>query len=88
MMAVADGVGGWAEQGVDPGLFSKQLIRDIQFLHDKGDPEQLRLVLYDSVKVNKNTGSSTCTIVTFKKGEPNMISTLNMGNSGYLLIRP
>ena len=29
MIAVADGVGGWAEQGVDSGLFSKQLCRDI-----------------------------------------------------------
>jgi protein phosphatase PTC7 len=23
LMVVADGVGGWARQGVDPGLFSK-----------------------------------------------------------------
>lgn len=23
LIAVADGVGGWAEKGVDPGLFSK-----------------------------------------------------------------
>ena len=29
LIAVADGVGGWAEKGVDPGLFSKQLCRDI-----------------------------------------------------------
>ena len=25
-LAVADGVGGWAESGVDPGLYSKRLI--------------------------------------------------------------
>lgn len=24
-LIVADGVGGWADQGIDPGLFSKQL---------------------------------------------------------------
>lgn len=29
LMAVADGVGGWADKGVDPGLFSKQLCKDI-----------------------------------------------------------
>ena len=29
LIAVADGVGGWARQGVDPGLFSKQLAKDI-----------------------------------------------------------
>lgn len=25
LIAVADGVGGWGEMGVDPGLFSKEL---------------------------------------------------------------
>lgn len=25
MLAVADGVGGWAEHGIDPGLYSKKL---------------------------------------------------------------
>ena len=25
-LAVADGVGGWADSGVDPGLYSKKLI--------------------------------------------------------------
>ena len=30
LIAVADGVGGWANQGVDPGLFSKQLTKDIK----------------------------------------------------------
>lgn len=26
LLAVADGVGGWADVGVDPGLYSKQLV--------------------------------------------------------------
>jgi len=26
-LAVADGVGGWAEVGVDPGLYSKKLCK-------------------------------------------------------------
>lgn len=25
-LAVADGVGGWAESGIDPGIYSKNLI--------------------------------------------------------------
>lgn len=29
LLVVADGVGGWASEGVDPGLFSKQLVKDI-----------------------------------------------------------
>ena len=27
MMIVADGVGGWEEQGIDSGLFSKELVK-------------------------------------------------------------
>jgi len=29
MLCVADGVGGWAEYGVDPGLYSKELVKHI-----------------------------------------------------------
>ena len=29
LLVVADGVGGWAKQGVDPGLFSKSLVSNI-----------------------------------------------------------
>ena len=27
MLAVADGVGGWANHGIDPGLYSKKLCK-------------------------------------------------------------
>lgn len=30
MLCVADGVGGWAEHGVDPGLYSKELVKNIE----------------------------------------------------------
>lgn len=33
LITVADGVGGWADQGVNPGLFSKMLTRLIRDLH-------------------------------------------------------
>lgn len=29
LLTVADGVGGWATQGVDPGLYSKEFCRHI-----------------------------------------------------------
>lgn len=59
MIAVADGVGGWAERGVDPGLFSKQLCRDIQLLFDKESKLSLKDILIKSVIRNNFTGSST-----------------------------
>jgi len=30
---VADGVGGWASKGVDPGLYSRALVRNIKNLY-------------------------------------------------------
>jgi hypothetical protein len=33
LITVADGVGGWANQGVNPGLFSKKLTRGIRDFH-------------------------------------------------------
>ena len=35
LLVVADGVGGWARKGVDPGLFAKQLCKDIQRLYEQ-----------------------------------------------------
>ena len=29
LIAMADGVGGWADQGVDPAIFSRQLCKNI-----------------------------------------------------------
>ena len=37
LLVVADGVGGWAMQGVDSGLFSKKLVADIK-IHFDSDP--------------------------------------------------
>ena len=35
LISVADGVGGWADRGIDPGLFSKQLCKDIGKLFEQ-----------------------------------------------------
>lgn len=53
LLVVADGVGGWADQGVDPGLYSKKLCeiigKKIQKSNDRyiDNPQQL---LVDAVK--------------------------------------
>ena len=30
LLCVADGVGGWASYGIDPGLYSKELVKHIE----------------------------------------------------------
>ena len=37
MIAVADGVGGWAESGIDPANYSRRLCALINELASKGD---------------------------------------------------
>jgi len=49
---VSDGVGGWANQGVDPGLFSKQLVKDIQFMNDKVPEETLKNFFLQGCEIN------------------------------------
>ena len=50
LVAVADGVGGWARKGIDPGLFSKQLTKDIQQIFDEhGSTKTLKEILIEAV---------------------------------------
>ena len=35
LLVVADGVGGWARHGVDPGLYSKELVKNVNDLYQE-----------------------------------------------------
>ena len=88
LLAVADGVGGWASQGVDPAIYSKQLCKNIDELVKQkesylDDPKQL---LCDAVAENRHIGSSTCVLAALNKHKPQII-TCNLGDSGYILLR-
>lgn len=87
-MAVADGVGGWAESGIDPAIFSKQLCKNIDQLITKGDHyiENPKRLLIDAVSNNREVGSSTCVIACLDKAKP-LMYTVNLGDSGYMLLR-
>ena len=41
LLVVADGVGGWEERGIDAGLFSRALVKDIKANVDKNPDEAL-----------------------------------------------
>jgi len=89
MLAVADGVGGWAKHGVDPGLYSKELCKNIRKLNEmnrstyKEDPKSL-LVL--AARQTKNEGSSTLVILSVDENKPT-IRTSYVGDSGYMIFR-
>ena len=91
ILSLADGVGGWAESGIDPAKFSRELCTNIDNLI-AGDvdgrlyvtnPKQL---LIDAVERTRETGSATCVIVSLDRDEPQLY-TANLGDSGYLLLR-
>ena len=61
---MADGVGGWNDHGVDPGLFSRELCINVWEEFKKLRVENnyrlnLKNMLVNAVKNTKNKGSST-----------------------------
>lgn len=82
---VFDGVGGWAEQGIDPALFSRSLCsRTAAAL--SGSPPDLVAALGRGLDGVTHTGSSTACLVHV--ADDGQLSALNVGDSGFYLLRP
>lgn len=64
-LAVADGVGGWVNNGIDSGHFSKRLIWDLKRLHEEDNSEELKNILVEGVKAHTRIGTSTAVLVKF-----------------------
>jgi protein phosphatase PTC7 len=89
LIAVADGVGGWAQSGIDPANYSRKLCNLIGEIAEKADDRTLmnpRDIIIEANDQNKEIGSSTCVIATLDKYAP-FLYTANLGDSGYLLLR-
>ena len=65
LLVVADGVGGWANRGIDAGLYSKSLVWYISDKHEKNKAAELKNILVESVVDNYEIGSTTCVIAKF-----------------------
>ena len=86
LVATCDGVGGWNNKDICPGLFSKQLTKTLGILYDqKGSSASLKELLLESSLANPNKGSSTAVLARLK--EDNKLDTCNLGDSGYLWCR-
>lgn len=95
LLTVADGVGGWNRKGVDPGIFARELSLRVwkNYLLRREQVKRgvaaigLRDMLIQSVKETKAIG--TCTyVMAWIDPKESLIETLNLGDSGILLIRP
>lgn len=87
LLAVADGVGGWATQNVNPALFARHLCREAGLLAER-QPEQYledpRSLMRDAWQTNQHPGSSTFVLVTLAPRLPK-VTAANLGDSGYMV---
>ncbi|GKU94572.1 hypothetical protein SLEP1_g8043 [Rubroshorea leprosula] len=85
-IGVADGVGGWAEVGIDAGKFARKLMSNSRAAiqdESKGSINPAR-VLEKAYSRTKAEGSSTACIMVLKNEG---IHAINLGDSGFIVIR-
>mmetsp|Transcript_16017 Transcript_16017/g.13997 ORF Transcript_16017/g.13997 Transcript_16017/m.13997 type:complete len:186 (+) Transcript_16017:14-571(+) len=87
LISIADGVGGWASHGVDPGLYSKQLELFIGEEFDNDPNATPKQILTRANKRTFKTGTSTC-VIAILHPENQTIATTWLGDSSYMLLRP
>jgi len=86
LIGVADGVGGWNEIGVDPSLYSNELCRNIKSEYNNSPSSSTLDIFVQAAAKVKSRGTSTCCICKIDNDKE--IETVNLGDSGYLLLRP
>lgn len=84
-IGVADGVGGWAQKGIDAGIYARELMKNSLIAIDNGHVNPKR-VLEEAYKNTNSKGSSTACIITLNS-EKSTIVVANVGDSGFFLIR-
>lgn len=93
-LGVADGVGGWHQEGIDAGAFAKELMSCCcsNAYNDKFDGKDARKLLVKSFDQMKNKsdnavyGSSTACLLTLDRSNC-MLHTANLGDSGFMVLR-
>lgn len=86
VIGVADGVGGWADVGVDAGVYARLLMSNSMtaILEDSKDGVDPAKILEKAHADTKVIGSSTaCIIALTNQG----IHAINLGDSGFIVIR-
>jgi len=93
VIGVADGVGGWRAYGVDPGLFSLNLMKSCERLVKAGyfvsdQPAELLKMGFLEMQEAKRPiiGSSTACVAIFNHADSKLY-TANIGDSGFLVFR-
>ncbi|EGR28517.1 protein phosphatase, putative [Ichthyophthirius multifiliis] len=89
LIAVADGVGGWADNGVDPAEYSNLLIKNLREIYNTNKTKYIqnpKELLIDSAQKTNILGSSTLVMCTLDQNK-DILNTTYIGDSGYCLYR-
>ncbi|SJX60148.1 related to PTC7-type 2C protein phosphatase [Sporisorium reilianum f. sp. reilianum] len=91
-IGVADGVGGWTENGIDPSLFSQALMfyasRSAAKPEEAAAPNRILAEAFEHVLKEPLVvaGSATACILTLKSSDGTLRSA-NLGDSGFVILR-
>ncbi|KAI9189651.1 Protein phosphatase 2C 7 [Blastocladiella emersonii ATCC 22665] len=96
VFGVADGVGGWADLGVDPSLFAWELMRNCRWAADRAadadaakapEPRGVLSAAYARLLEQRavTAGSATAAVLSFDQ-RTGLLRTANLGDSGYLIV--
>ena len=88
LLVVLDGVGGWSDVGIDAGLFTKQLIKLIETEYESDSESELVHLLEKSLSQTTNPGTSTVVMLRMDQNRPDIMKSLNIGDSGFTIFRP
>jgi serine/threonine protein phosphatase PrpC len=89
LVSATDGVGGWANSGVDPAIFAKKLNSNIRIRGQHADNDQIKnpkAILADAVEATTDVGTATCICISLDFDEAKIYSAL-IGDCGYILLR-
>jgi protein phosphatase PTC7 len=85
--AVFDGVGGWAEEGVDPKIWAQTLaLNAMMSVYDDDDLLTVLNEAYDATLTTGKQGSSTAVMVRHDDGSETL-QYINLGDSGVAIYR-
>lgn len=91
VFGIADGVGGSARDGVDPGLFSREVLQRCHqsvYHLSKGEVPTLTDVLQVASSCPISLGGSTTLLLGQLEAGTHTLRLLNLGDSGAMLLRP
>ncbi|KAH9604298.1 hypothetical protein KSS87_004686 [Heliosperma pusillum] len=86
VIGVADGVGGWAEVGIDAGFYARLLMSNslIAIKEDsKGSVDPAKVLVKAHANTNIMGSSTACIVALTEQG----INAINLGDSAFIVIR-